>query len=1126
MRRALLTVIALTWAATASAADVGSHLLLQQPTLSRSHIVFVFAGDLWSVPREGGAAVRLTSGPGLETYPAFSPDGSQIAFTGEYDGNVDVFVMPAAGGVPRRLTWHPAADNVLGWTPDGARILFSSNRTAYSRYAELFTVAASGGREEKLPLPMGFEGSYSPDGTRLAYVPLARAFTAWKRYRGGQATPIWIGSLPTSRIEKLPRDTSNDFNPMWAGDRIYFLSDRNGPATLFSYDPQTRRVAQLIENHGLDLKSAAAGPGAIVYEQFGSLFLYDLRTGRASRVPVTVAGDLPEVREHFVKVGTRLLNGHVSPNGVRAVFEARGEIITVPAEKGDARNLTRTPGVMEREPAWSPDGKTIAYFSDESGEYMLHLRAQDGAGEVVKIPLSEKPSFYTNPRWSPDSRKIAYCDVHLGLWYVEVETKKPVRVDTAERNSDMAASWSPDSRWLAYTKRLRNSLSAVYLYSLGDGTVTRLTDGMSDAQHPVFDTDGKYLYFTASTDAGASLEFDLHAGIRPVSRSLYLVVLSKDEPSPLAPESDEEKAADEKKTDEKAPEPAKADAGKAGGSTPAAATPGAADQPKPDRSKAAAATPVTVRIDLDRILQRVLALPMPARRYSDLQVAKAGIVLAIESPPRGPDAAQGATVHRYDLKARKSDVVVSGVSGFDVAASGEKMLYRQGDRWYIAALKPMAQGGAGQPAPAAGAGQTGSGALQTESLEVRVNPRAEWQQMYHEVWRIEREFFYDPNFHGLDLVAAEKAYAPWVGDLASRTDLNYLFREMLGELTVGHMYVGGGETPEVKRVQTGLLGADYTVDNGRYRFARVYDGENWNPQLRAPLTQPGVNVVAGEYLLAVNGREVRAADDVYSFFEGTADKSVVLKVGPNANGERSRDVTVVPVASETALRNLAWIEANRRYVDKATNGRVAYVYMPDTGGGGLTSFDRYFFAQVGREGVIIDERFNGGGALATDIIEYLKRTLVTGVAPRDGQDSFQPYGAIFGPKAMIVNEFAGSGGDAMPWLFKRAGLGPLVGKRTWGGLVGIGRYPALMDGGTVTAPNLGVWNATTSQWEVENAGIAPDIEVEHDPELVRQGRDPQLDAAIESVMAALKKNPVVVPKRPAYPSYHKKEPSR
>jgi tricorn protease len=1113
----LSAVFALLFAVALPAADPGNPLLLQQPTLCRRHIVFVFAGDLWSVPREGGEATRLTTGPGREYNPQFSPDGTQIAFTGEYDGNVDVFVIPAAGGIPKRLTWHPAADEVLGWTPDGKKILFTSNRTSYSRFAKLFNVSPEGGLEEELPLPMGFEGAYSPDGAQLAYVPIRRAFNAWKRYRGGTATPVWIANLSNSRIEKIPRESSNDFNPMWAAGKIWFLSDRNGPVTLFSYDPKTKKVAQAIANTGLDLKSASAGPDAIVYEQFGSINLFDLKSGRTKPVPISVTGDFPEVRERLVRVSQRLTAAHVSPTAARVVFEARGEIITVPAEKGDPRNLTNTPAVMERQPAWSPDGNSIAFFSDESGEYMLHIKKQNGMGDPVKVALGEQPGFYFTPTWSPDSKKIAYIDSHLTLWYIDINDKKPVRVDKDPYwgVASLPPSWSPDSKWITYSRRLKNYLSAVFVYSIADGKSTQITDGMSDARYPVFDKDGKYLYFTASTDVGAALQPDIHSFSHPSSRSIYLAVLDKTLPSPLAPESDEEKPADEKKPeDAKKPEAAKPDAAKTDGA-------------KPEAGK----KPADVKIDFDNILQRIIALPMPPRRYVDLQAGKAGVLLAVESPAFGPGqpAGQGNTVHRYDLKARKSDIAIAGVGFFEIAQNGEKIFYRQGDRWYIAPLRPMAPGGgapgaAAAPAAsgAAGAGPGGSTPLNTDSLEVRVNPREEWKQIYHEAWRMERDFFYDPNFHGLDLKAAEKKYEPYLAGIASRADLNYLFAEMLGEMTVGHLSVGGGDQPEVRRIQTGLLGCDYRIENGRYRFAHIFNGENWNPDQRAPLTQPGVNIVAGEYLLAVNGRDLRAADNVYSFFEATAGKNVTLRIGPNADGSGSRDVTVVPVSSEVQLRHLAWIEDNRRKVDQMTGGRVAYVYMPDTAFGGYTNFNRYFYAQVGKEAAIIDERFNSGGNLATDIIEMLQRKLMSMVATRDGELEQQPQGAIFGPKVMLINEFAGSGGDAMPWYFKRAGVGKLIGKRTWGGLVGRAYAPPLMDGGFVTAPGSGVFNPMSGQWEVENIGIAPDLEVELDPEMVRQGKDPQLEKAIEAVMAELARSPLPKPKRPAYPNYHEK----
>ena len=1077
--------------------------LLQSPTLNNTTIVFVYAGDLWSVARDGGEGKRLTAGPGLKTNPKFSPDGSQIAFTAEYDGNIDVFTVPVTGGVPHRVTYHPAPDIVLGWTPDGKQILFTSPRTSFSRFRELFTIGLEGGGlPDKLAVPMGFEGAFSPDGARIAYVPVSRAFTAWKRYRGGEATPIWIATLSTGHVEKIPREGSNDYSPMWVGEKVYFLSDRNGPVTLFSYDTRSKQVKQVLENKGLDLKSACAGPGAIVYEQFGSLNLYDLKSGAAKPVHIHIAGDLLETREHLVDVSKRLHNAHISPTGARAVFEARGEILTVPAEKGDVRNLTNTPAVMERDPAWSPDGQTIAYFSDESGEYKLYLAPQSGLGEVKKIGLGEKPGFYFTPVWAPDNKKIAYIDSHLSIWYIDLDQQKPIKVDkdlywTWAGNGELTPVWSPDSKWLAYAKRLKNYMAAIHVYSLADGKSTQVTDGMSDCRYPAFDKDGKYLYFTASTDSGPSLEPDIHSFSRPVSRSVYITVLAKNQASPLAPESDEEKAA-EKKTDEGKDK----------------------DEKKPAN--------VAVPIDFENIGQRILALPLPPRRYVGLQVGKTGVVYAIEVPNRIPGAENGPpalTVHRFDLKSRKSDVAVAGVRDFEISHNGEKMLYRQGDHWVIAAPKPIPTGpGAEPPAPPRAGAPSDDHTLKTDAIEIRVEPKAEWRQMYHEVWRVERHFFYDPNYHGLNLEAAERKYEPYLANIGSRSDLNYLFQEMLGELTIGHLFAGGGDMPDAKRVPTGLLGADYTIENGRYRFARVYNGENWNPQLKAPLTQPGVNVVAGEYLLAVNGQDVASSANVYSFFENTSGKEVVLRVGPDPTGANAREVTVVPVSDEGRLRNLAWIEDNRRKVDQLTNGRVAYIYMPDTSTGGYINFNRYFFAQVGKEAAIIDERFNAGGALATDIIEYLKRPLLSLVATRDGADEQQPQGAIFGPKVMIINEFAGSGGDAMPWYFHRAGVGQLIGKRTWGGLVGRAAAPELMDGGFASAPSSGVWNPN-GQWEVENHGITPDIEVDMDPEASRNGHDPQLEKAVQVVMEELAQHPVPHPKRPAYPNYHKVETS-
>jgi tricorn protease len=892
---------------------------------------------------------------------------------------------------------------------------------------------------------------------------------------------------------------------MWVDDRIFFLSDRNGKVTLFSYDQRNKRVTQAVRNTGMDFKSASAGPGGIVIEQFGQLHLYDVTSGAMTPVKVSVAGDMAELRPRYVNVSARLINARLSPTGARAVFEARGEILTVPAEKGDTRNLTQTTGTMERYPAWSPDGRWIAYFSDERGEYDLHVRDAMGAEPARIIRLEDKPTYYFRPHWSPDSTKIAYLDAHLNTWYVDISAQRPVKIATDHfyvgSVANRAPVWSPDSRWLAYSNRLENYLSAIFVYSIGDAKSTQLTDGLSDARHPVFDADGKYLYFTASTDAGPSLEPDIRSGTRTVTRSIYVTVLPKTEPSPFTPESDEEKPAAEKPP--APPSPEKPEAGK-----PAA-------QP---------AAPATVVIDFDGIGQRILAMPMPARAYAGLQVGKGGTLFAIEAPApqAGAGAPPGQTVHRYDLKQRRADVVATGVRFFEISANGEKTLTAQQNRWSIQTLRPMPPASTGGAPPPPGPA-TSVGQLATDTIEVRIEPRAEWRQMYRDAWRIQREFFYDPGLHGLDLDAAIKRYEPYVESVMSRRDLTYLFADMMGEITVGHLGVGGGDLPETRTIQTGLLGCNYEIADGRYRFARIFDGENWNPELRAPLTQPGVNVRTGEYLIAVNGRNLTASDNVHSFFEATAGKQVSLRVGPTPDGSGARTVIVIPVASEARLRNLAWTEDNRRLVDRLTNGRVAYVYMPDTAFGGNTYFTRYFYAQVDKDAVIIDERFNGGGALATDIIEQLNRRLLSLVATRDGADEVQPQGAIFGPKVMIINEFAGSGGDAMPNYFRRAGIGPLIGKRTWGGLVGRAGAPPLMDGGFVTAPSSAVWGPA-GEWDAENVGIRPDIEVEHDPELVRKGQDPQLERAIREVLGLLEKNPVPRPRRPAYPRYHSGNP--
>jgi tricorn protease len=1078
MKQAILTLLIILLVASIGLAQ-DKPLLPQRPTLSKTHIAFNYAGDLWIVARAGGEAVRLTTGVGIETSPLFSPDGAQIAFTGQYDGNVDVYVVPVSGGVPQRLTYHPSNDVAITWAPDGKNILFRSARVSYSRFERFFTIPATGGVETEVPLPMAHEGCYSPDGAKLAYQPFAPAFAQWKNYRGGRTTKIWLANLSDSSVVEIPRNNSTDYNPLWVGEKVYFISDRNGRFTLFDYDIKTKKVTQLIKNDGLDIKSAQAGPDAIVYEQFGEIKLYDPKSGQSSKVSITLNADLPSVRPRHERVGTRIADVQLSPTGARAVFEARGEIISVPAEKGNPRNLTNTPGVMERSPAWSPNGKWIAYYSDEGGEYSLHLREQSGIGEVKKIKLDN--SFYYRPEWSPDSKKIAYTDKRLNVWYVNIEKGTPVKVDTTTYDSPFAVldpEWSPDSQWITYTKQLKNHLCAVFVHSLETGKSTQITDGLSDARFPNFDKNGKYLYFTASTNAGPQTAWlDMSSFPYRVTRSIYVVVLKKGDPSPLAPESDEEKIAEEKKD----------------------------EAPKPPAKK----EDVKVTIDFNGISQRILALPIPARNYAGLGTGRGNILFIAEAIDNTP----GLTIHRYDLEKKKLDKVQEGVTAFNVSHNGEKMIVGQG---FGPAARFIIM-------PAMTPARPGEGVLNLADMEVYIDPKAEWRQMYAEAWRIQRDFFYDPNLHGLDYEGTKKKYEVYLDAVAHREDLNYLFREMLGNMSVGHHNAVGGDAPNPNFVATGLLGCDYKVENGRYRFARVYNGENWNPQLRAPLTQPGVEVNEGDYLIAVSGREVRTAStpegNVYSFFESKAGKQVMIKVSANADGSNAREYVVVPVANENGLRNLAWIEENRRKVDQMSAGKLAYVFLPDTANGGYTNFNRYYFAQVDREGAVIDERFNSGGTVADYIVDNMRRPMLSRWTTREGEDFATPNNSIYGPKVMIVNEYSSSGGDALPWLFKQAGIGKVIGKRTWGGLVGIYSYPPLMDGGNISAPRVAFYNLK-GEWDVENHGTAPDIEVDFDPAEWRKGRDPQLERAVQVALDELKRKPLPTYKKPAYPNYN------
>lgn len=1084
---AFIAFILLTQELQARAVDTHDTLFLHEPAISADHLVFAYADDLWTARPDGSNAHRLTAHPGAETKPHFSPDGKLIAFTGAYDGNVDVYVVPVEGGEPRRLTWHPGDDVVLGFDPKGS-VLFSSQRSVFnSRWAQFFTVPASGGPPTPLKIPSGSQASYSLDGKYLAYTPLPEAFRQWKNYRGGMTSRIWVLKLDGLAVKPIPQPESrcNDSAPLWLGETIYFLSDRDGEFNLYSFDRSSKQVKRLTDHNDFPIESVTAGAGKIVYEQAGRIWKFDPDHGKPERLKIGVAADLIETRPRHADGSKYLRSADISPSGKRAVFEARGEVITLPAKDGDFRNLTQTTAVHERSPIWSPDGKSIAYFTDAGGEYALAVRPQDGKTETRTYPL-KGAGFYERPVWSPDSKSIAYIDNSRTLYILDLAAGEPKKVGSEPIYgpvNTMSYSWTPDAKWLAYTLTNKASFQTLWLYDVESKKSHRLTDGLAEVGEPVFDAGGKYLYFLASTDAGPIKQwFDQSNSDAQATQAIFMAVLDKKTPNPLLKKSDEEgepSAAEKAKDDEKKKS-----------ETPK-------DAPKP--------APQTV-IDLDDIESRIVALPITVGNLANLLPGEEGKLHYIRRvgmiPGRSSEALLGTpSLVAFDLKTLKEEPLADRVEAFRISADHKQFLYNSKDIWGIVEI---------------GKFEPGKGKLATESISLRIDPRAEWPQIAHEAWRINRDYFYDPGMHGTDWSAIRSKYEPLLVDVPTRADLNRLIRMMLSELAVGHSYLGGGERVyEPKKIPVGLLGADYEVADGRYKFKTIYGGLNWDTQLHSPLVAPGVDVKPGEFLLSVDGEDVNIETEVYRLFENKVGRRVGLKVGPKADGADARTVTVVPIANESALRNRAWIEANLKTVRDRTDGRVAYVYVPNTADLGHASFKRYFFPQVDKDAIIIDERFNGGGSVADYYIDFLRRPVVSYWATRHGDVLRTPGAAILGPKVMIIDETAGSGGDLLPWMFRKFKIGTLVGRRTWGGLVGILGFPPLMDGGMVTAPDLAFF--TEDGWRVENEGVPPDVEVEQWPADIDDGRDPQLDKAIEVALEQLKANPPKPLPRPEFP---------
>jgi tricorn protease len=1071
---------------TFSSAYAQGTRLLRHPTVSRDQIAFEYAGDLWLVSRSGGQARRITSTQGLEIEPYFSPDGTQIAFSSTVAGNTDVYVVPATGGNPKRLTYHPGNDRVRGWTPDARRVVFASARISAPQqaYVKLWTMGLDGGLPEQVPMPRAFSGAYSPDGRRIAYEEIQTAFipdwyeaSMWRHYRGGRTHPISVMNLADYSVEKLPWNNSNDTEPMWIGNTIYFLSDRNHTVNLFAYRTDTKQLTQLTQHDDFDIMTASAGDDAIVYEQAGYIYLVDPKSAKSTRLNIEATGDLPWTRPQFKRVASMIRNYTLSSTGVRAAFEARGEIFTVPTEKGDYRNLTQSPGAHDRSPVWSPDGAKLAWLSDASGEYKLVIGDPIGVtpGRSIDLPST---GFFSAPAWSPDGKQILLQDNHRILWTMDVASGKAAKIDTDSYPDPMRqfdATWSPDSRWIAYSKNLPSKLRAIFVYSLADQKAYQLTDGLADSLSPAFDLNGKYLYFLASTNYGPSTGWlEMSSLDRPVRRAIYLAVLSATEPSPLLPETG----------DEPPPRP----------SPPPAPPPAAPPAPQP----------VNVRIDVNGIGQRIITVNVPPGEYANLSAGAPGSFYYTEPLPGGAPTA--LRLQRYQVRERAAAPFLEGVRAYSLSGDKKKLLYQSsaggGANWGVVSTE--------RPGV-----KVGDGPINVATLEMRVDPRAEWQQIFRETWRIQREYFYDPKMHGANWQAVYDKYRPLVDHVGHRADLGYLIAQVGGELSVGHSYlIGTGDIPAEDPVSVGLLGADYAIENGYYRIKKIYSGENWNPELRAPLSAPGIQVSEGDYLVEVNGLPVTSSMNIYSLFEGTANRQTFIRVNSTPSREGARLLTVVPVASEDGLRTRAWVEDNRRKVDKLSGGRLAYVWLPNTATPGYVSFTRYFYSQQDKQGAVIDERYNQGGMVADYIVNELDRKLLGYFALRDGEPSTSPIAGIYGPKVMLINESAGSGGDAMPFYFRLRKLGPLIGTRTWGALVGTLGFPPTIDGGGITAPNLAFYNLK-GEWDVENVGVAPDIEVEYSAAEVIKGGDPQLERAVQEALKLLEQNPVRRVPRPA-----------
>ena len=1088
--------------------------LLRFPTTNDTQIVFCYAGEIYTVGKDGGIARRLTSGPGYSSFPRFSPDGKQIAFTSQYDGNTEVYVIPAEGGAPKRLTTSATLGRddisdrmgpnnlVMAWENTKPLVVFRSRMKSFNDFiGSLFTVGLDAELPQQLPVPRGGFVSFSPDDSKMAYNRVFREFRTWKHYRGGMADDIWIYDFKTGATENLTDNPAQDICPMWGPDnKIYFISDRDNRMNLFVIDLATKETKQLTHFTDFDIKFPSIGKDSIVFEQAGYIWRYDLASGQAMPVPIEIKEDFAIGRSALVDAAKHIETVNLAPYGERSITVARGDLFSVPAKNGTPRNLTKTSGAHERDAVWSPDGKWIAYNSDVTGENELYVRSQDGKGEPQQI-TSGADTYYYAPKWSPDSKKLLWSDRLQRLRYVDVTSKAITLVDQDKYGEIEGYAWSPDSQWVTWARPEENGMSRVYLSSLANKQQTAVTDSWYGSGEAVFSDDGKYLLLSSARDFKPTFGDEEFANVYRDMQRVYLVTLAKETENPLAPKSDEVGKAEEKRQKEKAKkEEEKKPEEKATGKKP---------EEKPKK-------PVIVKVDTDGIQNRILGLEITPGNYRNIRMLDDGRIFYLrrtaaddvgEDDEEGfPDRDRKSHLCVYNVDDRK-ETVLGDANNYQITFDGKKMLVKiKKDYAIIDVPKDKLE--------------TKDHEHKIQGLDTQLDRHAEWNQIYFECWRQMRDFFFSPTMNGVDWKAIRDKYAALLPFVNHRNDLTYLLGELISELNNGHTYVAGGERPDTPRIKLGLLGAQLSRDPATrvYRIERILPGENWDKKTRSPLTDVGVDVKPGDYILAINNTPVSTLPNLYDALIGTADKQVILRVNSKPTDAGARDVTVVPTDNEAPLYYLDWVQKNIDYVNKKTGGEVGYLHIPDMGQPGLNEFTKLYFPQIRKHALIVDVRGNGGGFVSPLVIERLRRALVMVGMARNGMPQTDPQQTFVGPMATLTNEFSASDGDIFPYRFKALGLGKLIGKRTWGGVIGIRESLPLADGGQFFKPEFAPYSKDGKQWIVEGRGVDPDIVVDNDPGKEFKGEDQQLDRAIQEIQEELKTKRYELPPPPPWPN--------